>query len=389
MISRFECPHCNYSNRGVQFAGTFPPKGVHYHLRVSSPHDLNRRIIKSCHGVLQIPAIAFEIPGPTQGDSISTIEGVLRTAHAGLSQVERTPQLAEFLEQLDTCAKGLVQFDLVLDDPSGNSFIENPFAPSADHALTVSFFRRTPDQAVAIGLVPEPAAAGFDVDDADPRVESAFAADGGEVAAVPTDCPACGAPGENRSCRLAIPHFKEIVIMAFSCGNCGFHSGDIRVGGGISPTAKRVTLHARAPRDLAREVIKSEDAAVAIPECGLEILPGSLGGKFTTVEGLIRDVIGNLREKNPFALGDSAEGKQAFERTINALRACADGEAPFTLVIDDPLANSHIQEFDDAPGDVVIEEYERSDAQNQELGITDMRTRQVETADGISYVKEE
>jgi zinc finger protein len=389
MISRFECPHCQYSNRGVQFAGTFPAKGVRYLLHVSSPSDLNRRVIKSCHGVVSIPALNFEIPGPTQGDSISTIEGILRQSHEGLSQVERTPELAEFLEQLDICAKGLVQFDLILDDPSGNSFIENPRAPEADPGLSVTFYRRTSEQAIAIGLVPRPASDGFDLDDgAAARVESVFAAEGSdEVKSFPTDCPACAEAGETRSCTLSIPHFKEIVIMAFNCEKCGYRSGEVMVGGGLSEQARRVTLRVAGSKDLLREVIKSDMAAVFIPECGLELLAGTLGGKFTTVEGLVRDIQTNLKERNPFAYGDSATNEAALDRTIEALRTYVEEGVLFTLILDDPTANSYIQGLPEAPGELVIEDYDRTDEQNEMLGLNDIRTKAVETPEGVVYVK--
>lgn len=40
----------------------------------------------------------------------------------------------------------------VIDDPSGNSFVENPHAPQRDDALVVTRYRRSPQQAAALGL---------------------------------------------------------------------------------------------------------------------------------------------------------------------------------------------------------------------------------------------
>ncbi len=40
----------------------------------------------------------------------------------------------------------------IIDDPSGNSFIENPFAPQKDTALTVTHYKRTPEQNAALGI---------------------------------------------------------------------------------------------------------------------------------------------------------------------------------------------------------------------------------------------
>lgn len=47
---------------------------------------------------------------------------------------------------------------------------------------------------------------------------------------------------------------------------------------------------------------------------------------------------------------------------------------PFTLILDDPVSNSYLQNLyaPDADPNMTITEYERSDEQNEELGINDM-----------------
>jgi hypothetical protein len=40
----------------------------------------------------------------------------------------------------------------VIDDPSGNSFVENPHAPQKDNALVITYYDRTPQQAEMLGL---------------------------------------------------------------------------------------------------------------------------------------------------------------------------------------------------------------------------------------------
>ncbi len=44
-------------------------------------------------------------------------------------------------------------FVQVLDDPSGNSFIENPSAPQRDEALTQIHYVRTREQDIQIGVL--------------------------------------------------------------------------------------------------------------------------------------------------------------------------------------------------------------------------------------------
>jgi zinc finger protein len=217
----------------------------------------------------------------------------------------------------------------------------------------------------------------------DAHFQSAFSVEDSPVALIPSACPVCAREGANRSCTLNIPHFKEIILMAFNCEFCGYHSGEVMVGGGVSPRARKVTVTCRTPRDLEREVLKSESAAVEIPECGLQCLPGTLGGKFSTVEGLIQDVQKHLEERNPFMSGDSSslERDPTFMHLITNLHTYLKGEAPFTLIIDDPMANSYVQVWGDDDTQVKIEDYDRSEEQNESLGLNDMRTAEFETFD--------
>jgi C4-type Zn-finger protein len=53
-----------------------------------------------------------------------------------------------------------------------------------------------------------------------------------------------------------IPYFKEVVIMAFNCDNCGHRSNEVKAGGGISEKGHRFTLKVTKPEDLARDVLK-------------------------------------------------------------------------------------------------------------------------------------
>ena len=50
-------------------------------------------------------------------------------------------------------------------------------------------------------------------------------------------------------------------------------------------------------------------------------------------------------------------------------------ERPFTLIIDDPLSNSYVQNLyaPDPDPNMTIETYERTWLQNEELGLNDMK----------------
>ena len=51
------------------------------------------------------------------------------------------------------------------------------------------------------------------------------------------------------------------------------------------------------------------------------------------------------------------------------------GERPFTLILDDPLANSYIQNLyaPDSDPNIEIVMYERTHQQNEDLGLNDMK----------------
>lgn len=59
----------------------------------------------------------------------------------------------------------------------------------------------------------------------------------------------------------------------------------------MSEKAKRITLKVESEEDLKRDLFKSETAVLKIPEIDLELGMGTLGGVYTTVEGLIEKVI--------------------------------------------------------------------------------------------------
>ena len=73
----------------------------------------------------------------------------------------------------------------------------------------------------------------------------------------------------------------------------------------------------------------------------------ALGGRFTTLEGLLDNVIEQINN-NPMlgALGgDSATSEQKmkidqFKVDLMALKEC---KKPFTIILDDPAGNSYIQ----------------------------------------------
>uniref|UniRef100_A0A3Q1H938 Zinc finger ZPR1-type domain-containing protein n=1 Tax=Anabas testudineus TaxID=64144 RepID=A0A3Q1H938_ANATE len=86
IVSSFSCGICGWSNTEIQSAGRIQDQGVCYTLRVKTKQDLNREVVKADSATTRIPELDFEIPPFTQKGSLSTIEGLLDRAVAGLEQ---------------------------------------------------------------------------------------------------------------------------------------------------------------------------------------------------------------------------------------------------------------------------------------------------------------
>ena len=195
-----------------------------------------------------------------------------------------------------------------------------------------------------------------------------------EVLNFPTACYACGLEGPAKMCIASIPFFKEIIIMAFSCDHCGYRNTDIKNGGGISDKATKIVFKVEKQADLNRDLFKSDSCLLSIPEIDFEMAPGSLGGVYTTVEGLLDKIITNLSDNNPFGQGDSRTNDQ-YLIFIDKVKSLKDGKyMPFTIILDDALSNCFIYNpfAPDNDPQIDITVYERSDQQNDELGINDM-----------------
>ncbi|KAL5577603.1 hypothetical protein UlMin_019302 [Ulmus minor] len=430
LLSAFECTHCGERNNEVQFAGELQPKGCCYRLEVPPGNlkILDRQVVKSESATIKIPELEFEIPPEAQRGSLSTLEGILVRAADELEalQEERKkvdPKTAEaidqFLLKLRACATGDSSFTFILDDPAGNSFIENPLAPSPDPSLSIKFYERTPEQQAMLGYPVGPSQTGGHGDEA--SIEPNFAssqvqrephgsvgATAGhraiaqsnsaeiadalfrysapeEVMTFPSTCGGCAAMCETRMFVTNIPYFQEVIVMASTCDGCGYRNSELKPGGRISEKAKIITLNVKNPADLSRDVIKSDSAGVKIPELDLELASGTLGGLVTTVEGLVKQISESLERVHGFSFGDSLdESKRTkwidFGTRLNKLLSL---EEPWTLILDDALANSFIAPAtDDIKDDhqLKFEEYERSWEQNEELGLNDIDTSSADAA---------
>jgi zinc finger protein len=175
-----------------------------------------------------------------------------------------------------------------------------------------------------------------------------------------------------------IPYFKEVVIMSFYCEECGYRNNEIKTGGEISAQGKRTCLLVKKKIDLSRDLLKSETASLFVPEIDLSLGPGTLGGRFTTIEGILSTTMSELRN-NVFLQGDSADPaqKEKMQNFLVNLKELIELKREFHVIIEDPLANSFVQNLRAPEPDQQLEEelYHRSPEESERLGITALETK--------------
>jgi zinc finger protein len=341
-------------------------------------------VVKSDYGIFRVEDLELEMP-PSSGQ-LTNLEGMFTKILTDLEQDQPARQIAN--PDLHAALSGIIQrltkmlhgsafpITVTLNDISGNSFIE-PSPKDTGSKYIRNDHPRTREQNETLGL-------GIDEEHEDSQgggMEGVDIVDG-EIYEIPDQCPACSKACTVNMKKVNIPHFKEVIIMATVCEYCGYRSSDVKTGGAVPEKGKRITLAVKSKEDLSRDILKSETCALRSMELGLEVQPGTLGGRFTTVEGLLTQVRDQLHGQiydvgnEGLSGGDSmTEQRQVswtafFEKLEKALAV----EFEFSLTLEDPLANSFVQATMDDDPQIVEEEYERTAEELEDLGLNDMKT---------------
>lgn len=400
ILMSFECDHCGYRDNELQDAAPLQDHGIRIVANILSVQGLNNQMVISGTATTRIDALDFEILPVAQKGTITTVEGYLLKVSASLDEHIRSiveammeqPSLSIQLstgevksagdyihvltsikENLYTYISGSEKFTITLDDPSGNSYVEE----SEGLSVTTELYLRSDEQQKQMGYAVK--------DDFKKEIDLTTPLDdnedvGKEGFAFLVDCPNCGNEGHNKICEVLVPGFGECVIMAFTCEVCGAKSNEIKPGGGYKDHGKRWTLNVDTIDDLNRDVIISETASITIERIDIEMSPGTIGAVFTTVEGLITKLVEGLEKAHPFIIGDSApEMHQSLHRKVKELQNLnsAEGLQNFTIVIDDPADHSFVGRRASYTGgdcNLTAETYKRSYEQDDELGLIDMKT---------------
>ena len=138
ILMSFNCEQCGFSNNEIQSGGMIQEKGLKIQVTIANERDLCRQVVKSDYATIKVPELELEIPPKGQKGEISTVEGILERTVSALDQDQpvRRHLDPEGAEQIDTFITRIRDtlsmnhpFTLEVDDPSGNSFVENPHAP--------------------------------------------------------------------------------------------------------------------------------------------------------------------------------------------------------------------------------------------------------------------
>lgn len=157
-------------------------------------------------------------------------------------------------------------------------------------------------------------------------------------------------------------------------------SNEVKTGGEVPEKGRRITVSIQSKEDLSRDILKSESCALECPELHLQVEPGTLGGRFTTIEGLLTQVRDDLRS-SIFDTGDGGDSmdaatKEKWDSFFGQLTAAINGEVKFNIILSDPLASSYVQSFAAPEPDALmkVEDYERTAEEEEDLGLQDMKT---------------
>ncbi|PVU96673.1 hypothetical protein BB559_002295 [Furculomyces boomerangus] len=382
IVMAFECPHCNYRNNEVQSGESIAEKGQKWFCTIKDQKDLARQIVRHGSAKIEIPEIQLELPH-TGSTKLTTIEGLLSGIIEDLKQDQETRKeianesyvaIEKILTKLESYSQAAVPFTLIIDDPSGNSYIESLEYPRNDEKISIKTYTRTKEQETQLGLATEDNPEDTEMEVVEP-VEDHINPD--EVIVFSSNCSSCNMPSDTRMKQLEIPHFKNVILMSTTCESCGYKSNEVKSGGAIMEKGTRITLTLEDSEDLSRDILKSETCGLEIPEIDLHLTFGTLGGRFTTIEGLLRQVYDDLDRDAPFSGDSSTESRrQTFAKFLSKLKDVYEGRVfPLTLILDDPVSNSYLQNpyAPDEDPNMVIEQYERTFEQNEDLGLNDIK----------------
>lgn len=165
------CDHCGEKSNEVKSGMGFEEQGEKLVLTILGAEkqgqlehefDLARDVLKSDTCGLAIPEFEFEMGRGAINGKFTTVEGLLTDIKKTIlsnpftsgdsAMVASKDNVSDFGKKIDKILAGELKVTLILDDPAGNSYIQNPNAPEADPRLTSEKYERTEEQKEDLGL---------------------------------------------------------------------------------------------------------------------------------------------------------------------------------------------------------------------------------------------
>ncbi|CAG4970180.1 unnamed protein product [Colias eurytheme] len=192
-----------------------------------------------------------------------------------------------------------------------------------------------------------------------------------EVTEIESLCVNCHGNGMTRLLLTRIPHYKNVVLMSFSCEECGFENNEIQPGGAIAEFGIRWKLRVEDAADLNRQVVKSDFTRVYIPELEFEIPAQSQKGEVTTVEGILARAISGLSQDQEARKKDHPEAAEQIATFVRKLQGLRGLETMWNLELEDISGNTFVENPDAPKRDPRCEktEFTRNKEQDHLLGI--------------------
>jgi zinc finger protein len=328
---------------------------------------------------------------PKGESQLTTVEGVIQRIYENLSseQPQRKAEAPELhdalvpiLEKLEKILKREgFPFTISLDDPTGNSWIA-PNTQDKTNKYRRRDYPRTHEQNEALGIAADPEAQKNEGINVEGEIDDSEIVEG-QVYSLPAECPGCTKPCFVNMKKVNIPYFKEVFIWGTVCDHCGYRTSEVKTGGEVPEKGKRITLRVENEVDLSRDILKSDTCALHSDELEVTVQPGTLGGRFTTVEGLLTEIRDQLHgqifdiDDTTNSGGDSmaTSDKDKWERFFSRLDDAIYGKMKFVITLEDPMANSYVQDLCAPAADpqITTEEYTRTEEEEEELGLRDMK----------------
>ncbi|XP_068627212.1 zinc finger protein ZPR1 [Battus philenor] len=192
-----------------------------------------------------------------------------------------------------------------------------------------------------------------------------------QVTEIESFCTNCYANGITRLLLTRIPYYKNVVIMSFSCEECGYANNEIQPGGAFAELGVRWKLRVDNQTDLNRQVVKSDYTCVRIPELDFEIPAQSQKGEVTTVEGIVARAISGLAQDQEARKAEHPEDAAQIDEFLARLQALRTLESKWTLQLEDISGNCFIENPEAPAKDPRCErtDFPRSKEQDHTLGI--------------------